>query len=158
MDPQKIRVRRISNGIDLVIVLMELTFVLLLFVLLMTLTKTCWRPLQNTRSVKASHSVFMEILKKAPNPTAFEEYQRVKTVIMIYADDYGLPQPAAPRGGMKTHLFTYQLHIQKSMFMKYTKNASQDKFFGQPSFYGLWKKLSPHIKISMPKDDACFKC
>ena len=100
----------------------------------------------------------MEILKKAPNPSAFEEYQRVKTVIMIYADDYGLPQPAAPRGrDDDPPVYLPASHTKKHVYEIY-KNASQDKFVGQPSFYGLLKKLSPHIKISMPKDDACFKC
>ena len=41
MDLQQRIVMRISNGIDLVIVLMELTSVLLLFVLFMTLARTC---------------------------------------------------------------------------------------------------------------------
>ena len=29
---------------------------------------------------------------------------------------------------------------------------------GSSVFYDLWNKLCPHIKISNPKDDVCFKC
>ena len=96
--------------------------------------------------------------KKAPNAFAFEEYQRVKTFIMTYADDYGLPQPAAPRGRDEDPpVYLPASHTKKHVYEIY-KNASPDKFVGKSSFYDLWKKLLPHIKISTPKDDACFKC
>ena len=75
------------------------------------------------------------------------------------------PNQLHKREAMKTHQYRH-IHVptyvpasdtEKLLYEIY-KNTSQDKFVGQSSFYDLWKKLLPHIKISMPKDDACFKC
>ena len=64
--------------------------------------------------------------KRAQNAFAFEEYQPVKTFIMTYADNYGVPQPAAIMGRAS--------HTKKNVYQMY-KKASQDKFVGQSSFY-----------------------
>lgn len=96
--------------------------------------------------------------RRAPNAFEFDEYKRVKTFITTYADDYGLPQPAAARGGDEDPpIYLPASHSKKHVYQVY-KEASHEKFVGTSVFYDLWKKLCPHIKISTPKDDACFKC
>ncbi|XP_056011257.1 uncharacterized protein LOC130051943 [Ostrea edulis] len=82
--------------------------------------------------------------KRAPNAFDFEEYKRVKTFITTYADDYGLPQPAAPRGRDEDPP-TYQLpasHLKKHVYELY-KAAPHDTFVGLSVFYDIWKKLCP---------------
>lgn len=96
--------------------------------------------------------------RRAPNAFEFDEYKRVKTFITTYADDYGLPQPAAARGRDEDPpIYLPASHSKKHVYQVY-KEASHEKFVGTSVFYDLWKKLCPHIKISTPKDDVCFKC
>ena len=81
--------------------------------------------------------IHVNIGKRAPNAFAFEEYQRVKTFIMTYADDYGIPQPAAiMRRDKDPPVYLPASHTKKNVYQIY-KKASQDKFVGHSSFYDL---------------------
>jgi hypothetical protein len=97
------------------------------------------------------------------NSLKLENIKPAVDFILNYSDDYGLPQPAAPRGrdddppiylpASTKKLAVYELYRQGCESMEPTP-----RILGNSSFKDIWAKCCPRIKISNPQDDVCRTC
>ena len=81
--------------------------------------------------------------------------------ISNYAEEYGIPQPAAPRGRDDTaptvlHSSITKLHIHK-LYRESCEEAAV-RNAGKNTFLAIWKKCLPHVRNATPRDDVCHSC
>ena len=99
--------------------------------------------------------------RRPHNTFKFEEIKYCVTYIVNYANEYGLPQPAAPRGrDGDPPIYLPAVCTKKDIHADYVKVCQQQtvRAVGRSTFKSIWNQCVPHIKISSPKDDVCQKC
>lgn len=93
----------------------------------------------------------------------YDDVKRCVDFIRNYSEEYGIPQPEAPRGsdGIPP-VFLPASDTKKQIHTKYEKCLSEinpvPRIVKLASFKDLWLKCIPHIKISKPRDDVCCIC
>jgi hypothetical protein len=89
----------------------------------------------------------------------YEDVLRVVHFIKNYADEYGIPQPAAPRGIDNipcTYLPSNTTKI--NMHKEYTRASAHERVISLTSFKDIWRSCLPHIRIGKPREDVCATC
>ena len=91
----------------------------------------------------------------------YKEIKYCVEFIVNYSDQYGIPQPAAPRGrdGVAPVYLPASLskeHLHKEYRLACVENNI--RVLGITSFKETWTQCVPHIKIASPREDVCQKC
>ena len=87
--------------------------------------------------------------------------KRVVDFLLGFANEFGIPQPSAPRGRDEdAPVFLSSTETILKLHEKYKTAVDEigGRVLGVSSFRDIWKRCCPHIKISGPKDDVCAKC
>ncbi|XP_076116844.1 uncharacterized protein LOC143084316 [Mytilus galloprovincialis] len=95
------------------------------------------------------------------NALKYDDTKRVVDFVVGFANEFGLPQPAAPRGrDDKAPVYLSSSETLLNLHFKYKSACETEEVssVGKSSFRDIWLKCCPHIKICGPKDDVCFKC
>ena len=89
----------------------------------------------------------------------YEDVLRIVTYIKNYADEHGLPQPAAPRGIDNIPCVYLPSNTTKvDMHKTYMASMAQERALKITSFKDIWRMCLPHIRISKPREDVCATC
>ena len=99
--------------------------------------------------------------KRPKHALTFEDTTKCVQFMLNYADVYGLPQPAAPRGRAEhppvyLPVSTTQAALHKNYMESCT--ATDSRKLGLTSFVNIWKQCCPHIRIATPATDVCKTC
>lgn len=99
--------------------------------------------------------------KKPVHALKFEEIENAVNFIKNYADEFGIPQPEAPRGsdGIPP-IYLPASDTKKAIHQRYLQSCDEShiRALKISSFEDVWLKCVPHIRISTPRDDVCQKC
>lgn len=99
--------------------------------------------------------------KKPAHALKFEEIENAVKFIKNYAEEFGIPQPEAPRGsdGIPP-VYLPASDTKKAIHQRYVKSCEESSIRAMKisSFEDVWLKCIPHIRISTPRDDVCQKC
>ena len=101
--------------------------------------------------------------KKPSHALTFEQTKKVITFISNYADEFGLPQPAAPRGRDNTPpIYLSSETTKQDIHGKYVSSVSEleppMRSVKLTTFRNIWRACLSHIKIATPRDDVCATC
>ena len=99
--------------------------------------------------------------KKPHHAIKYREVRHLVDFLIRYADLYGLPMPAAPRGRDEDPPIYLPSSLTKTELHKSYVAACQDtdtRALKITSYKDIWRHCVPHIRISSPKDDVCQKC
>ncbi|XP_069140941.1 uncharacterized protein [Argopecten irradians] len=99
--------------------------------------------------------------KKPKNAVTYDHVQQVVQFISRYADEIGLPQPAAPRGrdsfppiylpGSDTYISVHKKYTQVCL-------ETGNRCLSETTFRRIWHQCLPHIQFMSCKTDVCHKC
>ena len=95
------------------------------------------------------------------NVTPLASLQKVISFITSYAEENGLPMPAAPGKSKGVPPLFLPSSSNKKMVHKQYLLAIEDsglRSVGYPLFCSLWKNCVPHIQIMSLKTDVCDTC
>ncbi|XP_060600079.1 uncharacterized protein LOC132753609 isoform X1 [Ruditapes philippinarum] len=99
--------------------------------------------------------------KKPKHSITYDDVIRVVYFIRNYAEERGLPQPAAPRclDNIPPVYLTSDT-TKKDMHQLYKQSCSDPRVraLELTSFKDIWRTCLPHIRIASPKDDVCATC
>ncbi|XP_070552474.1 uncharacterized protein [Ptychodera flava] len=101
--------------------------------------------------------------KRPVNAYSFEVVQDVVKFLLRYADDNGLPMPAAPHGrDGRPPVYLPSCDTKADVYKKYV-NACKvcqpaKQSVGETTFRNIWKLCVPHIQRMEPRTDVCAKC
>uniref|UniRef100_A0A8W8N980 DUF7869 domain-containing protein n=1 Tax=Magallana gigas TaxID=29159 RepID=A0A8W8N980_MAGGI len=97
--------------------------------------------------------------KKPSHSLQYDDIKLVVQFISSYADDFGLPQPAAPRGRDDTpSIYIPSDTTKKDVHEKYVESCPNDRHVRYSTFCNIWNQCLPHIRIAKPRDDVCATC
>jgi hypothetical protein len=99
--------------------------------------------------------------KRPHNAFSFSEIKEVVEFIKNYADETGLPQPAAPRGRDNIPpIFLPCDATKKGIHAEYVEICTETgtKAVSLTVFKSTWSNCLPHIKIASPREDVCASC
>ena len=99
--------------------------------------------------------------RKPKNALSFADVQRVVQFLRSFADENGLPQPAAPRGRPDIPpIYLPSSMTKKSVHKSYVESVSEDggRLVKIGAFSEIWKSCVPHICIATPRHDVCATC
>ena len=91
----------------------------------------------------------------------YDDVRRVVDFLTNYADTYGLPQPAAPRGTDNIPPIYLEAHTTKICLHKQYMSICEEqsvRALKHTAFYEIWENCLPHIKIASPREDVCATC
>ena len=91
----------------------------------------------------------------------YEDVRKVVQFIINYADEYGLPQPAAPRGRDNIAPIYIPAGTTKAMVHSSYRESCEESIqraIKKSAFYNIWNSVLAHIKIATPRDDVCAAC
>ncbi|XP_060555741.1 uncharacterized protein LOC132716472 [Ruditapes philippinarum] len=91
----------------------------------------------------------------------FDDVMKIVTFLRSYADENGLPQPAAPRGrGDLPPIYLHSSLTKKAIHSIYVESLRSEngKCVKRTTFCQIWKACVPHIVIASPRHDVCSKC
>lgn len=98
--------------------------------------------------------------KKPAHALKFEEIENAVNFIKNYAEEFGIPQPEAPRGsdGIPP-IYLPASDTKKAIHQRYLQSCDEShiRALGISSFEDVRFKCVPHIRISTPRDDVCQK-
>ena len=99
--------------------------------------------------------------RKPTHALKFIEIENAVKFIRNYADEFGIPQPAAPSGsdGIPP-IYLPASDTKRAIHNKYYESCAECNIrpLKISSFEDAWLKCVPHIRISSPRDDVCQKC
>ncbi|XP_070576723.1 uncharacterized protein [Ptychodera flava] len=101
--------------------------------------------------------------RKPVNTYTFEVIEDVVQFLIRYADEKGLPMPAAPRG-RDDHppIYLPSCDTKAEVYDRYTESCQQSDpprmAVGETTFRNIWSSCVPHIKRMEPRTDVCPKC
>uniref|UniRef100_A0A8W8JM56 Uncharacterized protein n=1 Tax=Magallana gigas TaxID=29159 RepID=A0A8W8JM56_MAGGI len=85
----------------------------------------------------------------------FSGEKLVVQFISSYADDFGLQQPAAPRGRDDTPpIYIPSDTTKKDVHDKYVESCPNDRHVRYSTFCNIRNQCLPHIRIAKPRDDV----
>ena len=99
--------------------------------------------------------------KKPSKSLRFEEIKFAVQFIANYADEFGLPQPAAPRGRDDTPpIYLPSSKTKMDVHDTYSRSCEEAsvRVISLSTFRKLWINCLPYIKIATPRDDVCATC
>ena len=99
--------------------------------------------------------------KKSNHGFPYEVIEGAVLFIKRYADEFGLPMPAAPRGRDSTPPILLPCSDSKSsVYDKYKESCEEAEkiHVGSTVFYEVWNSCVPHIEFIKPKTDLCKTC
>ncbi|XP_053379714.1 uncharacterized protein LOC123532084 [Mercenaria mercenaria] len=101
--------------------------------------------------------------RKAHNAFSYNDVKRIVEYIKNFADEKGLPQPAAPRGRDNIPpIFLPSDTTKKEMHEEYVSlcrsSSSGFKAVSLTLFKNIWSNCVPHIRIAGPREDVCARC
>ena len=91
----------------------------------------------------------------------YKEIKYCVDFLVNYSDQFGLPQPAAPRGRDGIAPVFLPASLTKDQLHKEYLQACQENnicVLRLTSFKRTWAQCVPHIKIASPREDVCQKC
>lgn len=93
----------------------------------------------------------------------FDDTKAVVQYISNFADEFGMPQPAAPRGRDNTPPIYLTCETTKTdLHAKYVQTCNDGvetrRALKKSAFNNIWKQCLPHIRIATPRDDVCAIC
>ena len=101
--------------------------------------------------------------KRPSKSLHFEDIRRIVQLISNYADEFGIQQPAAPRGrdntapvylpSDATKVILHQTYVDSC--------AASDppcRAVKYSTFNNIWRHSLAHIRIATPRDDVCATC
>lgn len=88
------------------------------------------------------------------------EAQQVVKFITRFADQFGLPQPAAPRDRDDIPpIYLPGKENFKSVHQKYVEACGdENRALSETTFRRIWHRVVPHVKFMTPRTDVCHKC
>lgn len=99
--------------------------------------------------------------RKPKHAICYDDVMRVVHFIRNYADERGLPQPAAPRGvdNVPTVYLTSDT-TKTNLHKQYQTSCTEagSRAIEITAFKEIWSTCLPHIRIAGPRDDVCAKC
>ncbi len=99
--------------------------------------------------------------RKPKHAICYDDVMRVVHFIRNYADERGLPQPAAPRGvdNVPTVYLTSDT-TKTNLHKQYQTSCTEagSRAIEITAFKEIWSTCLPHILIAGPRDDVCAKC
>jgi hypothetical protein len=99
--------------------------------------------------------------RKPAHALKFDEVENAVKYIKNYADEFGVPQPAAPSGsdGIPP-IYLPASDTKRAIHERYLESCTEStiRALKVSSFEDVWLKCVPHIRISSPRDDVCQKC
>ena len=99
--------------------------------------------------------------RKPAHALKFMEIENAVKFIGNCADEFGIPQPAAPSGsdGIPP-IYLPASDTKRAIHNKYFESCAECNIrpLKISSFEDAWLKCVPHIRISSPRDDVCQKC
>ena len=99
--------------------------------------------------------------KKPKHALLFDDVKRVVTFLQTYAEEQGMPQPAAPRGRADIPPIFLHLSLTKAVVHKTYISSLTDqdtRVVKLSAFKNIWKSCVPHIQIASPRMDVCATC
>lgn len=99
--------------------------------------------------------------KKPSKSLQFEEIKFAVQYVVNHAEEFGLPQPAAPRGRDDTPpIYLPSDTTKKAVHQMYVRSCEEAcvRAVGLSTLKKIWLNCLPHIKIATPKDDVCGTC
>ena len=101
--------------------------------------------------------------KRPVNAHSFEDIQCVVHFIKNYADEHGIPQPAAPRGTdnippIYLTCGTTESQLHKDYVAVCTEMVPPVKVVALTTLKSVWGACLSHIRIATPRDDICSTC
>ncbi|KAJ8321700.1 hypothetical protein KUTeg_000171 [Tegillarca granosa] len=101
--------------------------------------------------------------KKSSKSLTFEEIQKVSHFIANYAEEFGIPQLAAPRGRDSVPPIYIPCDTTKIFVRsKYLSSCEELETPVRSVKYSTFNKIClqclPHIKIASPRNDVCANC
>ena len=99
--------------------------------------------------------------RKPKHSINFDDVQRVVNFILGYADEHGLPQPAAPRGRDDEPPIFLPCNSSKKEIHGMYKSACENENIRKVeyhTFINIWNSCTAHIKICGPRFDVCHRC
>ncbi|XP_078328084.1 uncharacterized protein LOC144623518 [Crassostrea virginica] len=89
----------------------------------------------------------------------YEDIRLVVQFISNFADEFGLPQPAALRGRDDVPpIYIPSDMTTKDIHGKYIESCPNDRHVHYSTFCNIWNQCLPHIRIAKPRDDVCATC
>ena len=96
--------------------------------------------------------------KKPSHSLKYEDIRLVVQFISNFADEFGLPQPAALRGRDDVPpIYIPSDMTKKDIHGKYIESCPNDRHVHYSTFCNIWNQCLPHIRIAKPRDDVCEK-
>ena len=101
--------------------------------------------------------------RKPKHSLKFEDIKMAVQFIDNYSQEFGIPQPAAPRGRDDTApIFLTASTLKKDVHEKYVESCANSeppsRHVKLTTFRHIWATCLPHIKIATPRDDVCATC
>lgn len=99
--------------------------------------------------------------KKPVHALNFEEIENAVNFIKNYTDEFGIPQPDAPRGSDGIlPIYLLASDKKKEIHKRYLQSCDEShiRALKISSFEDVWLKCVPHVRISTLRDDVCQKC
>ncbi|XP_062587812.1 uncharacterized protein LOC134249479 isoform X1 [Saccostrea cucullata] len=99
--------------------------------------------------------------KTPHNALKYDDTQYVVSFIQRYAEEHGLPMPAAPRGrDTDPPIFLPCSLTKKDLHASYSEacSTSDIRCVKLSSFYAIWSTCLPSIQIATPRTDVCSTC
>ncbi|KAJ8310151.1 LOW QUALITY PROTEIN: hypothetical protein KUTeg_012016 [Tegillarca granosa] len=96
--------------------------------------------------------------KKPSKSFTFEDIQKVSHFIANYAEEFGIPQPAAPRGRDSVPPIYLPCDTTRIFVHIVVKSLKHQFVLIHDTFDRIWLQCLPHIKIASPRDDVCTTC
>ena len=90
--------------------------------------------------------------RKPRHSLVFEDVERAVKFVIAYGNDFGIPQPAAPRGGDgNPPTFLNASETKKQVHFRYTAACDEldCRAMQYKAFIRIWSHCCPHIKVGI---------
>ena len=121
--------------------------------------------LQNIVSHLKTHGTIPRIHgnvgRKPKHSLKFEDIKAAIQFVVNYSEQYGIPQPAAPRGrDNDPPIYLPCDTLKKHVHEQYTEHCAQseNRALKYKTFCKVWKNCVGHIKKTSSRDDVCATC
>ncbi|XP_033764064.1 uncharacterized protein LOC117345170 [Pecten maximus] len=92
----------------------------------------------------------------------YNDAQQVVKFITRFADQFGLPQPAAPRGRDDIPpVYLPGKESYKTVHQQYAEaygSKDDNRVLSETTFRRIWHRVVHHVKFMTPRTDVCHKC
>ena len=99
--------------------------------------------------------------RKPKHSLKFDDIKAAIQFVVNYSEQFGIPQPAAPRGrDNDPPIYLPCDTLKKHVHEQYTEHCAQsgNRALKYKTFCKVWKNCVSHIRIASPRDDVCATC